>query len=104
MKDFDVTEVKEDAQGCYVITLLEKDDVHHIPKSILHEGKVVRDGYCNALELHTFPAKGKPVLLRLVRRRWKLKRTGESASNTYDFHYDGMKATKEFGDFLKGSN
>jgi hypothetical protein len=104
LQDFDITEVAEDDQGSCVITLVEKEGVSHIPKEVLHEGKVIQNGYCNPLELHTFPAKGKPVLLKLIRRRWKLKKTGESAYNTYNYHYEGMKATKEFGDFLKGSH
>jgi hypothetical protein len=84
-----------------LIDLVEKDDVQHIPKAILHDGKSVKDGYMNTVEIQTFPAQGKEVYLRMKRRRWKKKGTTKGYHNTYDFIDKGMKATKAFGSFLK---
>jgi len=89
--------------GVYTIALIEKDDVNHIPKSILREGKVVLNGYMNPIDLQTYPLQGKEVFLRLKRRRWRLKKDESKKSyfNEYDFSYPGIKATKSFGAFLK---
>lgn len=100
MEHFEVTNLSEEGK-VLIIDLYEKQDENHIPKSILREGKVVPNGYCNKLELQTYPAKGKEVYLRLYRRRWKVVGTKKSYSNTYEFTERGMKATKNFGAFLK---
>ncbi|MFT4533820.1 MAG: hypothetical protein ACI9P5_001171 [Saprospiraceae bacterium] len=97
---FEVVNLEED-QGVILIELIEKDDAEHIPKSILREGKAVKDGYMNTVELQSFPAQGKEVFLRLKRRRWKIKGTKKGFYNNYNFINTGMKATKEFGSFLK---
>jgi hypothetical protein len=97
---FDVKDLDED-QGVIIIDLVEKADRDHIPKSILREGKAVKDGYMNTVELQSFPAQGKEVFLRLKRRRWKIKGTKKGFYNNYNFINTGMKATKEFGSFLK---
>lgn len=91
----------EDNTFNYIIHLVEKKDVMHIPKEILRSGKAVLDGYMNPLELQTFPLKGKEVFLKLKRRRWKIKGTTKGYSNTYIFNEKGIKATREFGSFLK---
>lgn len=97
---FEVTELKQ--EGKYIfISLEEKNDVGHIPKSILNKGKAVLNGFYNKIDLQTYPAQGKEVFLRLYRRRWKLKGTTQSYGNEYDFAIEGTKATKEFGSFLK---
>ena len=55
----------------------------------------------NPIELQTFPTKGKEVFLLLKRRRWKIVGSSQSHFNSYTFHEEGMKATREFGAFLK---
>lgn len=59
------------------------------------------NGFMNKVELHTFPQKGKACYLQIKRRRWVDTTTNQSHCNAYDFHQDGMKATDEFGEFLK---
>lgn len=96
--DFTAYEFKENV---YKIYLVEKKDSSHIPKEILKRGKAVLDGYMNPIELQTYPTQGKEVFLMLKRRRWKIRGTTKGYHNSYQFHKEGMKATKEFGDFLK---
>lgn len=91
----------EQISGVIRIELVEKQDPNHLPKSILNKGQVLQDGFMNTLELQTFPTQGKEVYLLLKRRRWKIKGSSKSYYNTYDFHQEGMKATREFGAFLK---
>ncbi len=83
------------------IYLVEKNDKYHYPEAIKGKGEISLNGFMNPLELQTFPTKGKEVFLLLKRRRWKLKGSNKSYHNTYSFNDKGIKATKEFGDFLK---
>lgn len=79
--------------------LVEKEEC--IPKQL--EGKeVVLNGFLNSVEIVDFPFRGKPMYLNFTRRRWKEKGTEVSYHNEYTFHPVGMKATEEFGAFLKG--
>ncbi len=94
----------EEISGVYRINLVEKKDPNHYPKEILGKGERTLDGYLNPIELQSFPAKGKEVFLYLRRRRWKVKGSSKSYYNTYTFNEEGMKATKEFGAFLKEIN
>ena len=58
--------------------------------------------FLNPIELQTFPLKDKQVYLSLRRRRWKERgESKKSYSNEYRLYREGMKTTKEFGDFLK---
>jgi len=86
--------------GVYRIHLTEKDDLEHKPISEANS-KLVKDGYFNPVELQTYPLKGKEVFLYLKRRRWKVKGGTKDIYNNYDFHEKGMKATRDFGIFLK---
>lgn len=95
---FEVTEIKELSKE-WQITLIEKEDL--IPEKL--KGKeVVQNGYMNPVEIEDFPLRGKKTYLKFFRRRWKERGKNESFFNHYDFHPEGMKATREFGNFLKG--
>jgi len=91
----------EEISGVIRINLIEKKDPNHYPKAIIGKGQRSLNGYMLPIELQTFPAKGKEVFLLLKRRRWKLKGDNTSYYNNYSFCEKGMKATKEFGAFLK---
>lgn len=91
----------EETQGIIQIYLVEKKDSAHCPKAIAGKPDHSLNGYMNPVELQTFPIKGKEVFLVLKRRRWKLSGSDKSYFNEYDFYEEGMKATKEFGAFLK---
>jgi hypothetical protein len=72
-----------------------------VPAKMVEPKEVVLDGFCNPIELQSFPLKGKPVYIKLYRRRWKYKGERKSYSNKYNFNPEGVKATKEFATFLK---
>lgn len=97
LSSFDVTGMKE-LKKEWQITLIEKE--HLIPEKL--KGKeVVQNGYMNPVEIEDYPLRGKTTYLKFVRRRWKEQGGKEGFFNEYDFHPEGMKATKEFGSFLK---
>ena len=72
-----------------------------VPAKMQASKEIVLDGFCNPIELQSFPLKGKAVYLKLYRRRWKYKGERKSYSNRYEFNPEGVKATKEFASFLK---
>ena len=72
-----------------------------LPKELSSTYDVVLDGFCNPIELQSFPLKGKPVYLNVYRRRWKRKGETQHYSNTYNLHPEGVKATAELAAFLK---
>jgi hypothetical protein len=82
------------------LQLHERKDL--IPAS-LQGMDVVLDGFCNPIELQSFPLQGKATFIKLFRRRWKQRGTSDHRSNTYDFTAPGTKATRMFGAFLKGA-
>ena len=53
-----------------------------VPELMNTSKEVVLNGFCNPLELQSFPLKGKPVYLYLYRRRWKYKGEQKDYSNT----------------------
>jgi hypothetical protein len=97
LKSFDVSDLKEWGDR-FEIVLTEKE--HLIPET-LKEKEVVLDGYWNALELQTFPQKGKACYLKLIRRKWKEAGDSKGYGNSYHYNVDGTKATQDFGAFLK---
>lgn len=94
---FDISEIRE-SEHEWDITLIEKETL--IPVA-LQRKSAVQNGYMNPVEIEDFPLRGKKTFLKFFRRRWKEEGFNESYFNEYDFHPEGMKATKEFGAFLK---
>jgi hypothetical protein len=95
---FHLVSVKEHAT--YIELRLE-DSADSIPLELLHRPSIVLDGFCNPIELQSFPLKGKPVYFKVYRRRWKESGGKEHYSHHYDLHPEGVKATHEFASFLK---
>jgi len=96
-EDFEVVKIEEQ-ESIWKVRIEEKPD--RVPEAIRNK-EFHLDGFCNPIELQSFPAKGKETYLYVYRRRWKCKDDDKGYSNEYDLHIPGMKATKEFGSFLK---
>lgn len=97
---FELTEIV-DRKGYIQIRFEELPEL--VPSGMDMSKEIVLDGFCNALELQSFPLKGKPVYLKVYRRRWKYKGSSKHYSNSYNFNHEGVKATKEFASFLKAA-
>ena len=96
-KDFELKKVKE-IRNEWHIDCRERPD--KVPVE-LEGGRYKLNGYVGKTEVITFPIRGKAAYIHFYRRKWKNLDTGEIMSNSYQLHPEGMKATKEFGDFLK---
>lgn len=91
----ELTEKKEE----WNLILRERKDL--IPKEL--EGKEVSlNGFMNPVEVADYPFREKKMYIKFYRRQWKEKEGTKICSNTYELHPLGMKATEEFGNFLKG--
>ncbi len=99
LTSFELSEVIESVDS---IVLVLKEHKHLVPM-VLKGSNAVLDGYCNPVELQSFPLKGKAVYIKLYRRRWKQAGQHTHHSNEYDFAVAGTKATQLFGTFLKGT-
>ena len=98
LKYFEVTKIAE-KKNEWQFTLTEKKEMIPLP---LKDKEVVLNGFLKPVEVRDFPIRGRSSYLKFIRRRWKEAGTGNSYQNEYEFHPEGMKATQEFGNFLKG--
>jgi hypothetical protein len=98
-KYFSVVSLTEKAHG---IEMRLEEYTESVPPALSGSLSVVLDGFCNPLELLHFSIKGKPLYLKLYRRRWKESGSTTHYSNVYNLHPEGVKATHEFASFLKG--
>ena len=96
---FEVVSLTEKSHG-YEMRLEEYAEF--LPSELSWEPSVVLDGFCHPIELLHFSIKGKPLYLKIYRRRWKASCSNKHFSNVYDLHPQGVKATHEFAIFLKG--
>lgn len=96
---FELSDVRESVDAIELELRERKDLIPDALKGL----DVVLDGFCNPLELQSFPLKGKATFIKLYRRRWKQRGTSQHESNQYDFADSGTKATRMFGAFLKGA-
>ena len=69
LQDFSLVSVSE-SPGCIVLRL--EESVNNIPAALKDMPNIVLDGFCNPLELQTFPLNDKPVYFKIYRRRWKV--------------------------------
>lgn len=65
------------------------------------ESEYESKGFMESKLIQDFPLRGKPVFLRIKKRRWRHKKTKEIIKRDFSFIADGSKFTKELSDFLK---
>ena len=99
-KFFSVTELRE-KDNEWIMTATEKKEL--IPKELEWKDTVL-NWYKEEVEVIDFPFAWKSMYIHFIRRRWRERGWTKSYFNEYDLHPEWMKATKEFGDFLKELN
>ncbi|MDR2146216.1 MAG: hypothetical protein LBE91_07150 [Tannerella sp.] len=100
LKNFVPVSISEKQYG---VALRMEERETNLPIELSGIADLVKDGFCNAIELLHFHMKGKPLYLQLYRRRWKQSGSSRHYSNHYNLHPEGVKATHEFAAFLKES-
>ena len=61
-------------------------------------------GFMDSKLIQDFPLRGKAVFLRIKKRRWRHKQTGEVIKRDFSFIADGSKFTQELSAFLKDAS
>jgi hypothetical protein len=95
-------ELKSLTEKSHGFEMILEEYAELVPVELTGSSSIVLDGFCNPLELLHFSIQGKPLYLRLYRRRWKESGSSTHYSTRYNFHPEGVKATHEFASFLKG--
>jgi hypothetical protein len=99
LNDFIISDVKE-KEEYWLIEMLEKEE--RIPTLLLNnKEEIVLDGFCNPILAISHGFGGKPVKLKVFRRRWKVSTENKHFSNDYDLTLKGMRLVPELGIFLK---
>ena len=89
---FEVTEIKQIKNELHIY--LEE-------KNMAPETNLESKGFYPEKEIQDFPIRGKPVFLKIKRRRWRNKETKKEVKREINLNYEGTKYTNEFTDFLK---
>ena len=84
-------------QEYLVIEFEEKNELPEGYSASQYESK----GFMESKRIQDFPLRGKPVFLKVRKRRWRHKETGEVIKRDFTFMADGSKFTLELSDFLK---
>ena len=87
----------ETKEEYWVIEFEEKNEIPDGYSSPDYESK----GFMESKLIQDFPLRGRAVYLRVKKRRWWHKETGEIIKRDFSFMADGSKFTQELSDFLK---
>lgn len=82
---------------------IEFEEINELPKgysSIEYESK----GFLESKLIQDFPLRGRAVFLRVKKRRWRHKQSGDIIKRDFSFIADGSKFTQELSDFLKDAS
>jgi hypothetical protein len=96
---FELTSLTEKSHGFEMVL---EESAALAPAELVNKPCIVLDGFRNPVELLHFHIKGKPLYLKLYRRRWKESGGSKHYSNSYNLHPAGAKTAHEFASFLKG--
>ena len=88
---------KELGQEYLVIDFDERNVVPDGHSASDYESK----GFMESKRIQDFPLRGKPVFLKVRKRRWRHKETGAVIKRDFSFMAEGTKFTTELSDFLK---
>lgn len=102
MDYFDITNYEflgdiHSKQEFWVIEFTEKNELPTGYNAKEYESK----GFMQSKLIQDFPLRGKAVFLRVKKRRWRHKDTGNIIKRDYSFISEGSKFTQELSDFLK---
>ena len=89
----------ESREEYWVIDFEQKNELPAVYSRADYESK----GFMESNLIQDFPLRGRAVYLRIKKRRWRHKYTGEIIKRDFSFIADGSKFTQELSDFLKGA-
>ena len=87
----------ETREEYWVIEFEEKNELPAGYSPAEYESK----GFMESKLIQDFPLRGRAVYLRVKKRRWRNKATGEVIKRNFSFMAAGSKFTQELSDFVK---
>lgn len=102
---FEITDYHElcSVQDKQEYVLIEFTERNELPNGYSFSEYQTKDFMSSKL-IQDFPIRGKGVYLRIKKRRWRHKQTGEIIKRDYSFMAEGSKFTTELSDFLKDTS
>ncbi len=94
---YDILCSLETRQEYWIIDFEEKNQLPDGYRWEEYESK----GFMESKLIQDFPLRGRAVYLRIKKRRWRDKQTGEIIKGNFSFMANGSKFTQELSDFLK---
>ena len=94
---FEITRVEVDEHLMEMYIHLDEKMSPYLCKSDEYESK----GFMEAVSITDFPIRDHKVILKVRRRRWVDRQTGESFVDRISVTEDGTRYSKEFAAFLK---
>lgn len=84
----------------------EKVIILHLDEKVLslnenQDNRFISKGFYPPTDVHDFPLRGKSLILRVRRRRWQDKQTGNPHMRNWSMVANGTHLTAEFAAFLK---
>lgn len=83
--------------------LIDFQERNELPNGLSFEDYETKD-FTDPKLVQDFPIRGKGVYLRIKKRRWRDKHTGQIIKRDYSFIAAGSKFTEELSDFLKDAS
>ena len=81
-------------------TIIHLDELNLPPEEYLGQ-HLLSKGFIDSRDIEDFPLRGKPVILRVRRRKWIVTDTGKIVIRNWDLVAKGTRMTHEFASFLK---
>ena len=100
LSGFDMLCSIENKTEYWVVEFEEKNELPQGYLSSDYESK----GFLESKLIQDFPLRGRGVFLRIKKRRWRHKETGQVIKRDFSFIADGSKFTQELSDFLKDAS
>lgn len=93
---FEVVDVEE----CATQLILHLDE-NSLSESEMGDNGYLSKGFYPSVDIQDFPVRDRSLTLRIRRRRWQEKSTGNPYMRDWDVIAEGTRLTREFADFLK---
>jgi hypothetical protein len=100
IKSFETLCSLETKSEYWIIVFEEKNIIPCEYSSVDYKSK----GFMESKLIQDFPLRGKAVFLKILKRRWQHKQTGEIIKRDFSFMSVGSKFTQELSDFLKDAS
>lgn len=98
--NFDLVKINELEDKKYIEMRIYLDEKLVYPEEY-SDGELESKGFLNPVYISDFPIRDKKVILVLRKRKWRVKKGGQTVVRDLDIKQNGTTYSKEFAAFLK---